>query len=126
MRKGMRSRVGPSEFFQLPGGQYSDGYAEAVSSTVGVLVDEALGQAQGVPLLAFNTLKTESERSEDAGLPNLCKGMFGAFRNPTAHEPRISWRIEEQDATDLLTLASLLHRRLDAAVSTRRAPPASP
>lgn len=98
----------------------------SLSSDGPKLVDEALGQAQGPPLLAFNTLRTESERSEHAGFANLCKGMFGAFRNPTAHEPRISWRIEEQDAMDLLTLASLLHRRLEAAVPTRRRPPSSP
>jgi hypothetical protein len=48
---------------------------------------------------------------------NLMKGMFGAFRNVTAHAPKISWVITEQDAMDLLTL---LHRRLDAAVFTRR------
>jgi hypothetical protein len=36
-----------------------------------------------------------------------------AFRNPTAHEPKIYWPINEQDALDLLSLISLLHRRLD-------------
>jgi uncharacterized protein (TIGR02391 family) len=51
---------------------------------------------------------------------NLMKGMFGAFRNVTAHAPRISWEITEQDALDLLTIASLLHRRLDAAIRTPR------
>lgn len=88
------------------------------------LVDQALGLgADGVPVLAFNTLQTEPERSEHKGLMNLLKGMFGTFRNVTAHAPKISWVITEQDAMDLLTLASLLHRRLDAAVLTRRAPP---
>lgn len=47
---------------------------------------------------------------------NLLKGMFGTFRNVTA--PKIHWNITEQDAMDLLTLCSLLHRRLDAAVRT--------
>lgn len=27
--------------------------------------------------------------------------------NPTAHEPKVSWHVTEQDALDLLTLASL-------------------
>lgn len=84
------------------------------------LVDEALGRGHGLPMLAFNRLQTESERSEHTGLMNLLKGLFGAFRNPTAHAPRISWPIEESDAMGLLTLASLLHRRLDTAVPTHR------
>jgi len=53
---------------------------------------------------------------------NLMKGMFGAFRNVTVHAPRVSWVITEQDALDLLTIASLLHRRIDAAIATLRAP----
>ena len=48
----------------------------------------------------------------------LMKGFFGTFRNPTAHAPRIVWRITEQDALDMMTVASLLHRRLDDAVKT--------
>jgi len=79
----------------------------------------ALGKV-GIPVLAFNSLRTESERSEQTGLINLMKGMFSAFRNPTAHAPKISWNVTEQDAFDLLTLASLLHRRIDSAVPTGR------
>jgi hypothetical protein len=41
--------------------------------------------------------------------------MFGTFRNVTAHAPKITWPINEQDALDLLSLVSYLHRRLDAA-----------
>jgi uncharacterized protein (TIGR02391 family) len=52
----------------------------------------------------------------------LTKGMFGRFRNTTAHAPKISWPIGLGDALDLLTLASLLHRRLDAAHVTPAAP----
>jgi len=81
------------------------------------LVDKAFGLKN--PLLAFNSLQTETERSEHTGLANLLKGLFGTFRNTTAHAPKIKWRIDEQDAMDMLTLASLLHRRLDAAVSTK-------
>lgn len=81
------------------------------------LIDRAFGLKD--PLLAFNSLRTETERSEHTGLANLLKGLFGTFRNTTAHAPKIKWRIDEQDALDLLTLASLLHRRLDEAVPTR-------
>jgi hypothetical protein len=50
----------------------------------------------------------------------VAANMFGAFRNVTAHAPRITWVITEQDALDLLTIASLLHRRIDAAIATPR------
>jgi len=75
------------------------------------------------PLLAFNALQTVSEKSEHDGLANLMKGLFGAFRNPTAHQPEHTWPVTEQDALDLLTIVSLIHRRLDDAVSTGRQPP---
>lgn len=85
------------------------------------LVDQAFGFGRaGMPFLAFNTLQSETERSEHTGLMNLLKGMFGAFRNVTAHAPKVSWPITEQDALDLLTIASFLHRRLDGAVRTPR------
>jgi len=82
------------------------------------LVDQAFGIPNGgYPVLAFNSLRTESEISEQRGLANLMKGLFGAFRNPTAHQPEHIWPIKEQDALDLLTIASLIHRRLDDAVA---------
>ncbi|OGS00026.1 MAG: TIGR02391 family protein [Elusimicrobia bacterium RIFCSPLOWO2_12_FULL_59_9] len=85
------------------------------------LIDHAFGLGKGgTPFLAFNTLQTETERGEHSGMINLMKGMFGAFRNPTAHAPRISWNITEQDALDLMTIASFLHRRLDGSVRTGR------
>jgi len=81
------------------------------------LVDQAFGiRKKGLPVLAFNSLRTETERNEHIGLMNLMKGIFSAFRNPAAHAPKIQWPIKEQDAFDLLSLLSLLHRRLDGAV----------
>lgn len=68
------------------------------------------------PVLAINTLRTETEQSEHKGFANLLKGVFGTFRNVTAHAPKIHWTIEEQDALDLLTMVSYLHRRLDRTV----------
>ena len=83
------------------------------------LADTALALGKtGMPYLAFNSLRTESEQSEQKGLLNLMKGMFGTFRNPTAHAPKISWSMTEQDALDLLTMASFCHRRLDSAART--------
>ena len=76
-------------------------------------------QANG-PFLAFNTLQTENELSEQKGLMHLFLGMFGTFRNPMAHGPKIFWHLSEEDVLDLLTLVSLLHRRLDNAANTGR------
>lgn len=85
------------------------------------LADQALGLGKtGMPFLAFNSLRTESEQSEQKGLLNLMKGLFGTFRNTTAHSPKVSWNMSEQDALDLLTMASFLHRRLDLAARTHR------
>jgi len=85
------------------------------------LVDQAFGLgAADMPFLAFNTLQTETERSEHTGMMNLMKGMFSSFRNPTAHAPKIAWVITDQDAMDLLSLSSLLHRRIDGAARTPR------
>ncbi len=85
-----------------------------------VLVDAAFGKGSSShPLLAFNSLQTDTERSEHTGLMNLMKGALGTFRNPTAHAPRISWAVEERDALEALTLLSMLHRRLDGAILTR-------
>lgn len=80
------------------------------------LIDEAfVGKS---PRLAFNSLQTETDRSEHTGLMNLFKGLFGTFRNTTAHAPKIKWAIDEQDALDMLTFVSYLHRRLDGCVRT--------
>lgn len=89
-----------------------------LSSDGAKLVDETFGGES--PLLAFNTLQTETERSEHTGFMNLVKGLFGTFRNTLAHAPKIKWNINEQDAIDMLTFASFLHRRLDICVRTRK------
>lgn len=69
------------------------------------------------PLLAFNSLRTETEKSEHKGFAALLKGCFAAVRNPLAHEPKILWDGED-DAADYLSLISLLHRKLDDCVPT--------
>lgn len=84
------------------------------------LVDEAFSFRSHIPHLALNSLQTESEQSEQTGFMNLLKGLFGTFRNTTAHAPKIAWRIDEQDALDILSLVSLVHRRLDSAVCARK------
>lgn len=70
------------------------------------------------PVLAFNSLRTETERSEHTGFTTLLKGCFAAIRNPLAHEPKIMWDGGD-DAADYFTLISLLHRKLDDCIVTR-------
>lgn len=79
----------------------------------GILVDRVLGSKP--PLLAINPYRTPSEISEQSGFANLVRGTFGMFRNPTAHEARILWPMAKEDAEDLLTIVSLIHRRIDNA-----------
>ncbi len=84
------------------------------------LVDTAFAFKSRIPYLALNSLQTESEKSEQKGFVNLLKGLFGTFRNTTAHAPKITWPIDKQDALDILSLVSLVHRRIDQAVDARR------
>ena len=72
------------------------------------------------PMLALNTLQTQFEQKEQAGFSNLLIGIFGVFRNPTAHAPKIHWAVNRQDAVDALTIISYAHRRLDEAAIVPR------
>lgn len=69
------------------------------------------------PILAINSLQTETEKSEHKGFATLLKGCFATIRNPLAHEPKILWQGED-DAADYLSLISLLHRKLDECIPT--------
>ena len=60
------------------------------------------------------------EENEHIGLVHIIKGIFGAFRNTIAHIPKIKWDIDEQDALDLMSSISLIHRRLDNVVKIPR------
>jgi uncharacterized protein (TIGR02391 family) len=73
------------------------------------LIDDAFGGPD--PILKINAFKTDTEKSEQRGFTNLAKGLFGTFRNPTAHAPKIEWNLQEQDALDLFTLASYVLMR---------------
>lgn len=81
------------------------------------LVDQCFGASSGTPVVRINAYQAESEVSEHRGFANLVKGIFGTFRNPPAHTPRAAagWVVTEQDALDLFSMLSLVHRRLDVA-----------
>ena len=84
-----------------------------LSDDGGTLIDRAL--LGDLPILIINAHQTFSEKSEQKGFANIIKGTFGMFRNPMAHEAKIKWEITEEDAIDLLSLVSLIHRKLDKA-----------
>jgi uncharacterized protein (TIGR02391 family) len=77
------------------------------------LVHDAFGQKYGSPILAINPLQTETQQGERRGFVNLLKGLYGTIRNPLAHDPKVDWDMTEQDALDILTVISLVHRKLD-------------
>lgn len=99
------------------------GLAQRIRELAGVDADGAalvdLVFSVEKPLLAFNTLQTETERSEHKGYAALLKGCFAAVRNPPAHVPKVLWQGDD-DAADHLSLISLLHRKLDNCVQTRQ------
>jgi uncharacterized protein (TIGR02391 family) len=70
-------------------------------------------------VLCLNLLRTESERSEQTGFMNLVIGLFGMYRNPTAHDPKVVRQAErpitELELLDLFTTLSMVHRKLDSA-----------
>jgi len=71
------------------------------------------------PNIIINGYQTDSEQSEQTGFANMLKGIYGMFRNPTAHEVRVKWVMKQEDAEDLLSMVSLIHRRLDGAHKVR-------
>ena len=101
------------------------GLAQRIRELTGVSLDGAalVDKVFAVdrPLLAFNSLRTETEQSQHKGFAALLKGCFAAVRNPLAHEPKILWEGED-DAADYLSLVSLLHRKLDDCVATSHEP----
>lgn len=83
------------------------------------LVEQALGLRIG-PLLAFNTLQSEAEHAEHQAISALIKNLVSVFK-ATEADLQSAWALGEAEAIDLLTLCSMLYRRVDLAVLTRPA-----
>lgn len=66
--------------------------------------------------LKLNSQKTETERNEQDGLMHLCIGLMKGIRNPEEHEPQQDWKIEKEDALDILSFISYLYRKIDKTV----------
>ena len=98
------------------------GVADRVRNLTGLTSDGAelvnIAFSMKAPIIAINNLATDTDKSEQKGFSNILVGLFGAVRNPTAHEPKISWPMTEQDALDIFAMISFVHRKLDGAVVT--------
>lgn len=80
------------------------------------LVDAVLAPgSRGVPVVAINAGATVTDRDEQTGFANLLKGLNSMYRNPTAHDPRALRPFPDDELLELLTMLSMIHRRLDRA-----------
>ena len=83
------------------------------------LIDDCLGLGKDKkPMLAFNTLQTESDESEHKGFGNFCKGFFSMYRNPKAHNPKILEDTQLTQMTEVLVVATIIHNKLDNTFKT--------
>jgi uncharacterized protein (TIGR02391 family) len=64
------------------------------------------------PVLRFNTLETETDRSQQQGMMHLFAGAMLAFRNPRAHQVI---QDHPQQAQEIIAFLSLLAKMLDNA-----------
>ena len=93
------------------------GLAERVRQITGLTTDGGMlfqtAFSKNNPYLFFNSMQTDSEKSEFTGLKELMEAIFHLVRNPAAHTPKINWKIDESKALDILTLISFAHKYLD-------------
>lgn len=82
------------------------------------LIDKAFSTKD--PYIALNSLKTQSEISQQVGFINFLKGITSLFRNPTAHEAKINFLIEKEDAIEIFTMISYAHKILDRCFVIKR------
>lgn len=67
-------------------------------------------------VLKITQCQSQTDKDYQDGIKFISGGLMSAIRNPTAHEPAISWPIHKQDCLDILSLISFLYRQLDQAV----------
>lgn len=83
------------------------------------LVDECFGLGrENKPMLAFNQLANPNELSEHKGFSSFIKGFFSMYRNPKAHNPKINETVLLNEFTEVILIASVIHRKLDNTFKT--------
>lgn len=65
------------------------------------------------PAVILSDLSTSSKRNEYRGIKEMLLGFNYAVRNVTAHEMRINWDVNEDEAINILSIISALHKVLD-------------
>lgn len=70
--------------------------------------------------IALNSLRTSSEQNQQNGLKEIILGLIHMVRNVTAHELRIRWDINENDAIDILQQVSFVHKYLNRCINVKR------
>lgn len=84
------------------------------------LIDVVLAAGNsGTPMITINSGCSATDRDERTGFANLLKGLNSMYRNPTAHDPRALRPFPDDDLLELLTMLSMVHRRLDNATVNR-------
>jgi uncharacterized protein (TIGR02391 family) len=71
------------------------------------------------PIIWITSCTTETEKNIQDGYRFIAAGLMSAVRNPTAHEPAMSFPIGREDTLDILSLISYLFRWLDKANTGR-------
>jgi len=67
-------------------------------------------------VLKITQCTSQTDKDYQDGIKFLSSGHMSAIRNPTAHEPAITWPIDKQDCLDILSIISFLYRQLDKSV----------
>lgn len=89
------------------------------SSDGAELVDECFGLGKDKkPMLAFNTLQSDSDESEHKGFGNFIKGFFSMYRNPKAHDPKLLEDTQLTEMTEVLVVATIIQNKLDKTFKT--------
>ena len=99
------------------------GICDRVREMSGLLTDgnELIQTAFSVknPYIVLNSLRTTSEQNQQNGLKEIILGLIHMVRNVTAHELRIRWDINENDAIDILQQVSFVHKYMDQCITVR-------
>ena len=99
------------------------GICDRVREMSGLLTDgnELIQTAFSVknPYIVLNSLRTTSEQNQQNGLKEIILGLIHMVRNVTAHELRIRWDINENDAIDILQQVSFVHKYMDQCIPVR-------
>lgn len=67
------------------------------------------------PVVCINALSTDAEKAEQRNFLQLASGLLGSMSSARVAAAKLEWPISEQDAIEMLGIASLIHRKLDRA-----------